>query len=77
MDGNPEIEVMRNVWDAHEPVALTVRWGEDGFGVALVAEGEKAKEWWGDVRLTFSASFAIELGKALIAAGEEGKARGQ
>lgn len=77
MDGKAEIEVIRKVWDALEPVALTVGWGEDGFGVCLYTEGAKSKEWWGEVRLTMSATYAIELGRALIAAGEEGKARGQ
>ena len=73
----PEIEVLRRVWDANEPVALTVGWGEDGFGVCLYADSAKSKEWWGEVRLTFSASYAIELGNALIAAGKEGQERGQ
>lgn len=77
MDGKAEIEVIRKVWDALDPVGLTVRWGEDGFGVCLLSDDAKTEEWFGKVRLTFSASYAIELGRALIAAGEEGKARGQ
>lgn len=77
MDGKAEIEVLRKVWDAHEPVGLTVRWGEDGFGVCLLADDENSEEWYGKFKITVSAAYAIELGRALIAAGEEGKERWQ
>jgi hypothetical protein len=68
-------EVIRQVWDDAYGVFLQIGPDDDGIGlIQMETTTAKAIEFYGKVRLLVTPEMAVLLGKALIAAGEEGMA---
>lgn len=65
-------EVVRRVGVEGDGTYLTVGpWSEAPEYVSLYTEGDKNKEWFGSVSLSFPPDLARRLGYALIACAEE------
>lgn len=65
-------EIVRNIWDDSEGVALTV--GPDGDSLGLIelrTHDEKAAEYYGKVRLTMKPEQAVKIGQALLDAAQD------
>lgn len=69
---NYSTEIIRNVFDNDECVALTIGADPDGLDcVRLCTSSDAAKAYWGNIELTMPPEFARQIGMALIAAAED------
>jgi hypothetical protein len=72
------VDVIRQVFDDNERAFLEVGPHPDAPDVSLelrTGDSQTSQEWFGRQSFSMSADFAIVLGRALIAAGEEMKAK--
>jgi len=66
----PETQVIRRVCVESNPAYIEIRPHPDApDALELHTEGAKSIEWFGAVSIAMSKEYAVELGKALIAAG--------
>lgn len=72
MKDKSSIEVVRKVYDDQEGVCIDVGPGEEGYVIQIKTTDSASIEYFGKIDfLLVGKEFAINLGKAIIAAAEE------
>jgi hypothetical protein len=69
----PETQLIRHVYVESQPAYIEIRPFPDAPECALEMRvtGDISEQWFGKMAITMSKQYAVELGKALMAAGYE------